>query len=111
MRLNAHGGVLNEGPPISLDDQKVLRQNNGLAMLTLAAERGWTDEQLAGYFNDQHGTGGTWTAANVADQRTFLENTGQLAATPGRPAPDGAPFTTEVTLGGRRYQVVYTLLN
>ena len=86
-------------PTLSAADAARIRTPNAVGLFELAAERGWNDDEIAAAYNSQAGTGGDWTAANVASHRAWLLSSHQLS----QPAP--AAGGDYLMLGGKRYNL------
>jgi hypothetical protein len=63
---------------MTIADVGILRAGYSPDILKLAQIRGWTDTQLAGYYNTQWGVAGNWTPATVQLERQFAANMGML---------------------------------
>lgn len=70
---------------------------NGTGLMKLAAKYKWSDDETAIHYNEQAGTGGNWTAANVLQHRGWLETSGIWKA-------DSAEGDYAM-IGGKRYNI------
>lgn len=108
MKLNSQGGVLMDAVGLAHGDATIIRNisKDGGAFMRLVDLRGWSDEEAAGYYNSQFGTGGDWLPANVADFRRFLIDSNQYTPKEAAPVKAGTAAGAFTCSCGRKYSVV-----